>query len=82
MPQSFSKIILHIVFSTKQRMTMIKPDIEPELYAYVAKLCKEQECPAYKIGGIDDHIHICCLLARTVEVSGWLKRLNPIRRNG
>jgi putative transposase len=92
MSQSFAKIILHIVFSTKQRVSMIKPDIESELYAYLAGLCKKQECPAYKIGGTEDHVHICCALARTVAVSDlveeikahsskWIKTRDPKYRH-
>lgn len=69
MPQSLSNVLLHIVFSTKNRRTWIDTDIENELFAVLASICNELNCPPHKIGGTDDHVHICCSLARTQEVS-------------
>ncbi|VAX40270.1 hypothetical protein MNBD_PLANCTO03-783, partial [hydrothermal vent metagenome] len=34
MPSTWSQILLHIVFSTKQREPYITPDIQDRLYAY------------------------------------------------
>ena len=42
---------------------------ENELFAVLASICRELDCPAHKIGGTDDHVHVCCSLSRTFEVS-------------
>ena len=35
MPQSLVKMLAHIVFSTKNRVDLIKPEIEGDLYGYI-----------------------------------------------
>lgn len=36
MPQSLSAVLIHLVFSTKNREPLITPAIEPELHPYMA----------------------------------------------
>ncbi len=75
MPQSLSNILLHIVFSTKERRPLIRPDIEPELYRYLASVCRACDCPAHEIGGTADHVHLACTLSRTISVSDLLEEI-------
>lgn len=72
MPQSLANVLLHIIFSTKNRVPWIPVDIERELHPYLATICRNHGCPSHEIGGTDDHIHIVCSLARTVTVSSLL----------
>jgi putative transposase len=65
MPQSLSNILLHIIFSTKNRMPLITSDNTSDLYAYIASISRAHGCPVHQIGGTENHIHICCSLART-----------------
>ncbi|WP_425399816.1 IS200/IS605 family transposase [Aeoliella sp.] len=75
MAQSLSNVLLHLVFSTKQRQALIETDIETELHAYLVTICKTLNCPAHKIGGTDDHVHIACSLSRTVAISTLVQEL-------
>ncbi|MBF0274338.1 MAG: IS200/IS605 family transposase [Nitrospinae bacterium] len=68
MPQSLSKILVHIVFSTKSRRPFIKEPIQKELYAYMATILKGCESPAIIIGGVDDHVHILCRLSKSEKL--------------
>ena len=70
MPQSLSKIYIHLVFSTKNHQPFIDEQIQPELYAYMAKILYD-ECssPAKIIGGVEDHAHILLNLSRTCTVA-------------
>ena len=58
MPGTFSQILLHIVFSTKQRAAMIKPVIQPRLYDYLGGIVREEKGTVYAIGGMADHVHL------------------------
>jgi putative transposase len=72
MPQSLNKVILHMVFSTKDRMPLIDAGIRPRLHAYMATVFREidpTQCQAYRVGGVADHVHIAGTLPRTVTVS-------------
>ena len=80
-----------MVFSTKERRPLIDSDIRPRLHAYMAKVLREIESPqsqAYRVGGVEDHVHIAATLPRTVtiaklfeivkkESSGWMKKQGP-----
>ena len=72
MPQSLSNILLHVVFSTKNRRALIGPDVEDELWRYLASACTAHGCQAHRVGGTVDHVHILCGLARTVTASSLL----------
>jgi REP element-mobilizing transposase RayT len=78
MPQSLSNILLHLVFSTKNRDPLILPELESELYAYIAAIHKNIACPLLKIGGTDNHLHILCRMERVVTVS---KLLEEVKKN-
>ena len=68
MPQSLVKNYLHITFSTKNRMPLIKSEIEDELQNYIGGICKSLECYPIKVGGYFDHIHILCLLSQKIAL--------------
>jgi len=78
MSQSLSNVLLHLVFTTKNRQAWIDTQIEQELFPYLATICKELGCPAHKIGGADDHVHIACSLSRTETLA---KLLSTVKAN-
>ena len=71
MPQSLSKILVHIVFSTKNKEPLLQRQIRPELYSYLAGVLQEYESPALKIGGIADHVHILCSMNAMSGISPY-----------
>jgi len=90
MPQSLSNVVVHIVYSTKHRKPWLKdPDIRRQLYAYNATILNDKvDSPALLIGGVEDHVHLLCLLSRKhavmnvvqqskTETSKWIKKQGP-----
>jgi putative transposase len=75
MAQSLSNVILHIIFSTKNRQPYIDENIASELYAYMVSISAPSGSYVYKIGGIEDHIHILSTLPRTLCISDALEEL-------
>jgi putative transposase len=75
MAQSLSKILLHIIFSTKDRFPfLIDSELRKRMHAYVARVFYEHDSPAIEAGGTEDHIHILCLLSRNHSVSEIVKK--------
>ncbi|MDQ7778283.1 MAG: IS200/IS605 family transposase [Planctomycetota bacterium] len=85
MAQSLARILLHVVFSTKNREDLISDGIRDKLHAYLAGACRGQGSEAFRVGGTQNHVHIACSLPRTVAVSelleeikktssGWMKK--------
>ncbi|MGK5091739.1 IS200/IS605 family transposase [Deltaproteobacteria bacterium TL4] len=75
MSQSLSKILLHLVFSTKNRIDMIPTELLHEVHAYLATVCRTQESEAFRVGGTGNHVHIACTLPRTLTVSKLLEEI-------
>jgi putative transposase len=75
MAQSLSKVLLHIVFSTKNRRATIPTDLLPEFHAYIAGVCRGQGSESYRVGGTEDHVHIACTLPRTLTISDLIKAI-------
>lgn len=75
MSQSLSNILLHIVFSTKNREPLILDEIESRLHQYLQEICKDSGCPAIVSNGMADHIHILVSLSRTISASELVSKL-------
>ncbi len=76
MPQSLAQIYLHIVFSTKSRQPFLRdPSVRRDMHQYLAGICHHAGSPAIEVGGVDDHVHVLCRLAKTQAVSDLIKTL-------
>ncbi len=78
MPQSLAKVLLHIVFSTKNRYAFLTDKkIREEMHAYLGGTCNALDCPVLIVGGVAEHVHILCALSRNLSIAklvGDLKR--------
>ena len=88
MPQSLANVIVHLVFSTKDRCACLGPSIRPTLHAYLATVARNAGCECPRVGGVADHVHLAVRLSRTVAIatlveelktssSKWLKAQSP-----
>jgi putative transposase len=75
MGQSLVKNYLHIVYSTKHCEPLITEQVENELYAYLAGICKDLECHPIKVGGHSDHVHVLCMLSKKVTLIKLVEEL-------
>ncbi|ALO14804.1 Transposase [Salinivirga cyanobacteriivorans] len=75
MPQSLSKVYVHITFSTKHREDAIDESIEGRLFDYLGGICKGLECNPIQVGGFKNHVHVLCTLSRKVTQSKLLEEL-------
>ncbi|MCE5293299.1 MAG: transposase [Chlamydiales bacterium] len=75
MAQSLSNILLHIIFSTKNRIPFIDAKLEHELNSYITTIINSCGSYTHKIGGIEDHLHIFTTLPRTISVCELLEEI-------
>jgi len=61
--------LVHLIFITKNRVAVLTPDIQKELYPYLAVVLRENNCPASKVGGFIDHAHLFFGLSRTLSIA-------------
>ena len=74
MSQSLSSILVHLVFSTKNRFAFLTdPDSRGRMHAYLARVFSEEDCPTIEVGGSSDHVHVLCSLSRSRTVSDVIR---------
>lgn len=75
MPNTYSQLLFHIVFSTKNRQRTL-PDGQRELlYRYIWGIHKNLNCHLYRIGGIDDHVHLLTATPTTLALADYVKEV-------
>ena len=75
MPQTLTRLRVHVVFSTKERRNLIVPAIEPDLHAYLGGICRNCESPALAIGGTENHVHLLISLSKNIALSDLMMTL-------
>jgi REP element-mobilizing transposase RayT len=75
MPQSFTCLHFHLIFSTKHRLPQITADLAPRLYAYIGGLLRSDDGCLIAAGGMPDHIHLLARLSKQTAVADALRVL-------
>jgi len=76
MPQSLARIYVHIVFSTKERRSLLQDKrLRDQCHAYLAGTCKARGSPSLIVGGVADHVHILCMLSREESIAVLVREL-------
>ena len=73
MAHTFSSLLAHVVFSTKNRAALIDDELEDKLHAYISGIIRELEAKALAIGGTADHVHILIRLPPRLSVSDLMR---------
>lgn len=61
MAQSLAKILVHVVFSTKERRPYLRDHLlREELFRFMSGTLKAMDCSPVIIGGVEDHVHLLC----------------------
>jgi len=88
MPQSLARVLVHLVFSTKNRAPLLTPNIRTQLHPYLSVVLNNDGCPSFQVGGVADHVHLLFSLSRVRTIadvvenvktssSKWLKTKEP-----
>lgn len=87
MSQSLANLVVHLVFSTKERRPLLRDEERGQLHAYIGGILKNHDSPLIEINSVHDHIHILFAQsknhapAKIVEQvktasSAWIKTLD------
>lgn len=75
MGQSLSKLYVHIIFHTKNNLGLIKHQDKNDLYAYLGAIIKDNGSIPILINGIEDHIHILCVMSKNIALSKFVEEI-------
>jgi putative transposase len=82
MPNSYTQILYHIVFSTKDRERVLDVRRREELFRYVWGINKNLNCHLHRINGVEDHLHILTAIHPSVCLADYLKEVKPAPAGG
>ena len=69
MPQSFARIIIHVVYSTKNWEPVLTQSIRRDLYTYTAGILNTLDCLPLAVGGTSNHVHVLAQMSRTITAA-------------
>ena len=72
---TYTQILYHIVFATKHRKPSLCKDRRNDLYKYIWGIIEKRDGHLYRIGGIEDHVHILCRLHPSVALADLVKEI-------
>ena len=73
MSRTYTNLIFHVVFSTKDRAKDLNLGVRAELYPYLSGLVRERRGKALAVGGGLDHVHLLASLPPSLDVSALLR---------
>jgi putative transposase len=62
MAHTYTNLLVHVIFSTKERVPSLDAGMKPRLFAYIGGIIRELGGVALLINGPSDHVHILALL--------------------
>lgn len=92
MPDSYTNLLYHIIFSTKDRRPLITPQYEVRLYDYLGGTIRKLGGISLELNGTRDHIHLLaklrpdCALSDVLRdlkanATGWMNHVFPSVKN-
>lgn len=75
MAQAYSKLLFHIVFSTKNRMKDLTAAVRSEFYPYLETVLRNKGGRSLAVGGGLDHVHLLVELPPALAVSSCVSAL-------
>ena len=72
---TYTQILYHVVFSTKDRDRTLSRNGQDDLYRFIWGVLKSRECHLYRIGGVEDHIHMLVSLHPSIALSDLVKEV-------
>jgi REP element-mobilizing transposase RayT len=80
-PQSLAKVYLHVIFSTKNRESVLADPWRDELFHVIGGTANNLGCQSLIVGGIADHIHLLFQLGRTITIADAVGKIKATSSN-
>ncbi len=75
MANTYTNLLFHIVFSTKNRAAYLEEGIRESLYQYVGGVIRGEGGTLLEIGGVADHVHLLARFKAAIAVATMVRRI-------
>ena len=73
MAHSFASLLIHVIFSTKDRAPDLSPDIAVRLFPYMGGIVRERKGVSLIVNGPADHVHLLVSLPTNESVAELMR---------
>ena len=70
---TYTQIMYHIVFATKDRQVTLDVEKHESLFRYIWGIIKNKNCTLHQINGMTDHLHILTELHPSIALADFVK---------
>lgn len=74
MHRNFTRLHIHCVWGTWDRLPLVTPDIQEIIYSGITKRCSDLGCKVIAIGGTYDHVHLLTGFPPTLSISELVQK--------
>ena len=71
----FTRLFVHCVWATWDRLPLLDPDLERRVYSALVGKVRELGCAMHAVGGTPDHVHLLVRMPTTLPVAHLVKEL-------
>lgn len=75
---SYTNLLYHIVYGTKDRVPLITKEIRPELHRYLGGLVNRLDGTPLEINGMADHVHVLARIKPVISISEFLSKFKSV----
>ena len=75
MGHTFTNILMHVVFSTKDRVPALQGELKERVFAYMGGIVREMNGVPITINGPSDHVHLLAVQPATVALADFMRTL-------
>ena len=69
---SYTNLLYHVVYATKERAPLITLDLKPRLHEYLGGIVNGLNCVPIEINGMSEHVHLLVKIRPTISVAEFL----------
>jgi len=75
LPNTYTTLLVHFVFGTKNRTAAIPDELREELYSYIGGIVRGEGGSLQAIGGMPDHLHLLIWVSPRTSISNLMQKV-------
>lgn len=75
MAHTFTNLLTHAIFSTKDRAPFINAELKEQLFPYMIGILRELKAKTLAINGVEDHVHLLFALPPSLSIADAMRVL-------
>lgn len=75
------QLFYHIIWTTKHRLPLLSPEVEPVIYGYVRGKAIGLGATVFALNGVADHVHLVAAIPSRIAVSRFIGQVKAVAIN-